>query len=121
MSNPTNIYILPRQPRWPVRLDPVAPPSLQKVVRTPPSTTTEPMEAHPITEMECHPLADLFPMMPDADLALLAEDIKANGLFDPIVTFEGQILDGRNRPKACQMAGVDPVFKAFEGDDPVTS
>jgi hypothetical protein len=58
--------------------------------------------------------------MPDADFAFLVEDIKANGLLTPIVTFEDKVLDGRNRLKACQLAGVDPVFKPFEGDDPVT-
>src|SRR5690348_7335436 len=103
----TDIAIVPREPRWPVRLDPVAPPSLRKVVRdTAPSTTEPTMEPHPITDMECHPLADIFPMMPDADFALLVEDIKANGLYDPIITFEGQILDGRHRFKACRAAGV---------------
>jgi hypothetical protein len=117
----TDIAIVPRQPRWPVRLDPVAPPSLRKVVRdTAPSTTEPTMEPHPITDMECHPLADIFPMISEEDLTFLAEDIKANGLLTPIVTFENKVLDGRNRLKACQMAGVDPVFKDFEGDDPIT-
>ena len=49
----TDIQILPRQPRWPVRLDPVAPPALRKVLRDTTASTTEPtMEAHTITDME---------------------------------------------------------------------
>jgi hypothetical protein len=55
----TDIAIEPRQPRWPVRLDPVAPPSLRKAVRdTAPSTTEPAMETHPITDMEAHPITD---------------------------------------------------------------
>lgn len=69
--------------------------------------------------MEPHPIADTFPEMSDADLASLAEDIKAKGLVDPIITFEGKILDGRHRFKACRAAGVAPVFQPFEGEDPV--
>jgi hypothetical protein len=129
MKPVTDIAIVPRQPRWPVRLDPVAPPSLRKVVRdTASSTTTEPtmepiteMEAHPITDtdMEAHPLADIFPKMSEVDLATLAADIKKNGLLLPIFTYKGQILDGRHRYKPCQIAGIEPRFEEFTGDDPV--
>jgi hypothetical protein len=52
-------------------------------------------------------------------LRSLAEDIKKNGLEEPIVLFEDKILDGRNRHKACNLAGVDPNFTEFTGDDPV--
>jgi DNA-binding Lrp family transcriptional regulator len=48
-----------------------------------------------------HPAAELFPLMPEAELKELAEDIKTNGLRAPIVGWasdEGQfLLDGRNR------------------------
>jgi hypothetical protein len=56
--------------------------------------------------MEAHPAADLFPMMSEAELRNLADDIKANGLNHPVVIYEGQVLDGRNRSRACKMAGV---------------
>jgi len=49
---------------------------------------------------------------------VLAADIGTNGLAEPIVLLDGQILDGRNRHAACSLAGVDPSFSEFVGDDP---
>lgn len=56
-----------------------------------------------------HPAADAFPMMSDAELEELAADIAANGLRHPLVfTHDGAMLiDGRNRLRACQIAGVE--------------
>jgi len=59
-------------------------------------------------EFEAHPAADLFPMMTDAELDDLAADIKANGQLETIRRYEGKILDGRNRYRACEKAGVRP-------------
>lgn len=64
---------------------------------------------------ELHPLCTLFPRMPDAELQQLAEDIAANGLQQPIVLHDGMILDGGNRYRACQLAGVEPTFVQFNG------
>jgi ParB-like chromosome segregation protein Spo0J len=60
--------------------------------------------------MRIHPAAELFPMMTPEELRGLAEDIKRHGLRRPIVRFEGTVLDGRNRLKACEMEGVTPTF-----------
>jgi len=67
--------------------------------------------------MKKHPLADLFPPMTADEMASLVEDIKANGLAQPIVTHEGEILDGRHRYQACLQAGVEPQFTEFRGSD----
>jgi ParB-like chromosome segregation protein Spo0J len=65
---------------------------------------------HPV-----HPIADLFPMMTDEELANLAADIKANGLIHPVVLDKnGVLLDGRNRDRACQIAGIEPTTVLFE-------
>jgi ParB-like nuclease domain len=67
-----------------------------------------------------HPVADAFPAMSSAELQELADDIRANGLAHPIVRDRnGVILDGLNRLRACEIAGVEPRFTVFEGDDPV--
>jgi ParB family chromosome partitioning protein len=49
----------------------------------------------------------------------MAESIKEQGQILPIVTYEGLILDGRNRYKACLIAGVKPRFEEYTGDDPL--
>jgi ParB-like nuclease domain len=66
-----------------------------------------------------HQFANLFPMLADDSLQQLAEDIKDRGLLDPIMLLEGQILDGRCRYAACEIAGVEPKFEQYGGDDPL--
>lgn len=69
-------------------------------------------------EIPVHPAAMLFPMMFGEDLGNLADDIAANGLMEPIVIYHGQILDGRNRLAACEMASVEPRFIEVNGELP---
>lgn len=69
-------------------------------------------------QMRVHPLADAFPMMPDDELEELAEDIRANGLNEPLVIDkEGRLIDGRNRLAACDKASVKPKFRTYEGSE----
>lgn len=65
-----------------------------------------------------HPYADKYPMLSDEGIEALAYDIIANGLIEPITTTpDGTvILDGRNRLRACDLAGVEPVFVVHDGD-----
>jgi N6-adenosine-specific RNA methylase IME4 len=66
-----------------------------------------------------HPLAELFPMMADADIASMADDICTFGQRHKIVLLDGLVLDGRNRQAACVIADVEPEYEAYEGDDPL--
>lgn len=69
--------------------------------------------------MKFHPIAEIFPMLPEAELKELAEDIKQNGQSVPILLYDGQILDGRNRFRACEIAGASPEYEIYKGEDPL--
>jgi ParB-like chromosome segregation protein Spo0J len=68
--------------------------------------------------LEAHELANLLPMIDDANFANLKADIEKNGVLEPILIFEGRILDGRNRYRAGkEVRRLTPAkFKMFEGD-----
>lgn len=71
--------------------------------------------------MKDHPLAGIFPLMAQSELDELATDIKARGQRAPITTYEGKILDGRNRHRACLIAKAEPKFREFKnGEDPLS-
>ena len=66
---------------------------------------------------DTHPASEMFPIMLEKDIKELADDIRINGLREPITTFGGKVLDGRNRIKACEIAGVDPIFSELQPDE----
>jgi hypothetical protein len=69
--------------------------------------------------MNFHDVANLFPMMETDEFENLVTDVKRHGLIEPIWTYEGLILDGRNRYLACQAAEVEPKFREYQGDNPL--
>ena len=66
-----------------------------------------------------HPLADMFPMIPEVERKLLADDIVTFGQRDPIILLDGMVLDGRNRQWACGFAEIEPIYEQYNGDDPL--
>ena len=68
------------------------------------------------TRYPLHPACKLFPKLGDVELRELANDLRANGLQNPIVLLDGKILDGRNRHAACKLAKVKPRFEEWKGD-----
>lgn len=73
-----------------------------------------------LSNLKIHPAAAVFPMLSDDELAELADDIRQNGLNHPLVVAEvnGEtvLVDGRNRLRACRLAGVEPEVIRFDGD-----
>jgi ParB-like chromosome segregation protein Spo0J len=67
-------------------------------------------------QYEHHPLAEMFPLLKDAEFDDLVEDIRKHGLREPIILFEQKVIDGRNRERACIKAGVEPRYRSMEFD-----
>lgn len=63
--------------------------------------------------LEFHPIANCWRLIEGEDFDNLVKDISEHGLHTPIVLFENKILDGRNRYRACELAGVTPDFIAY--------
>lgn len=64
--------------------------------------------------MPAHPVADAFPMIEGAEFDALVADIKEHGQREAIVVHDGQILDGRNRYRACRQVGIVPRFVQWD-------
>jgi len=67
---------------------------------------------------EHHPAADLFPMMTASEFEQLKTDISEHGIREPAWTFNGTILDGRNRARACDELGMVLPTREYTGADP---
>lgn len=66
--------------------------------------------------MKVHPVAEIFPMIPASseEFLGLVDSIHEEGLREPIVMHNGQLVDGRNRLAACKAANVQPRFVEWE-------
>jgi hypothetical protein len=71
-----------------------------------------------------HQIANIFPMLNPTSIEFraLVDDIKENGLREPITLYEDKVLDGRNRCLALQASGREiekDNFRTFTGKDPI--
>jgi hypothetical protein len=64
--------------------------------------------------MKLHKYCALLPRMMAEEYQLLKTDIQAHGLLEPIVTYEGSILDGRHRYNICEELAVQLVYVEFQ-------
>ena len=78
--------------------------------------------------LDAHPLAERIPAMSPEEYEQLVDDIGAHGLREPIVIYDGKILDGRHRYRAlhelaergnCEAVNpeADALFTEFTGDE----
>ena len=94
--------------------------AVPSAVPAPPEKPPMPMLGQPIPgAKDFHELANLLPMTSTEGYAQLRDDIKKFGLLEPITVWDGRILDGRNRAKACYELGIEPKYVEYEGNDPV--
>lgn len=71
-----------------------------------------------MSDLQFHDAAAIFPLMTGDDFDKLVEDIREHGLREPVAMLDGKILDGRNRYRACLLAGVKCQSKTIKTDDP---
>jgi len=69
--------------------------------------------------MKIHPAAELFPMMQGASFESFKESIQRQGQLEPAKFYKGQLLDGRNRLKACEELSIDLLSVDVTVDDPI--
>jgi len=67
-------------------------------------------------EMEIHRYGKIFPLATEKELNVMVKSIRRIGLRKPIVLYEGKILDGKVRYKACEMAGVEPHYEEYDSE-----
>lgn len=71
-------------------------------------------------EFTQHPLSAAFPSMSASEFSELVSDIQANGLEYPIMLYQGMVLDGWHRYKACvQLGQTAETYTLPEREDPV--
>lgn len=70
-------------------------------------------------ELEFHPIANVFPLLEGDEFKELCKDVREQGQQQPILTYEGMILDGRNRYRACLEVGEEPWTETWSGSNPV--
>ena len=72
-----------------------------------------------VKDYEFHDLCLLFPPADEMTIEEMSYDIQKNGLSDPVVLYDGKILDGRNRYLSFKKAGLQPRTVEYKGKDPL--
>jgi hypothetical protein len=58
----------------------------------------------------------MFPPMTDEEYVGLRDDIAINDQRDPILTYQGKVVDGRGRLRACEELGREPITAEWNGE-----
>jgi hypothetical protein len=67
-----------------------------------------------MTSYEAHEFTLIFPPMSEPEFAAFEEDIREQGQQEAIILYEGKILDGLHRHRACQELGREPRVVRFD-------
>lgn len=66
-------------------------------------------------QLERHPLSKLWPDMPEAQFNELRDDISKHGQRYPLTVYDGKIIDGWHRYRACIALRIKPAVSKFKG------
>lgn len=73
-----------------------------------------------VMPLEVHTIAKIFPSMSDSEFQHLKEDIAAHGQREAVWLYEGKILDGRHRARACEELDRPLRTVEYDGFDPTS-
>src|SRR5437879_5385544 len=60
-------------------------------------------------------LTTMFPPMTEEEFRLLVADIRHHGLQEPLWRYQGKIIDGVHRYRACRLLGIEPTYHEWDG------
>lgn len=61
-----------------------------------------------------HHISSYLPLLEDEEFDALVEDIREFGQVESAILYEGKILDGRNRYRACKKLGIDLIVREWK-------
>lgn len=67
-------------------------------------------------ELRLHPVVRLFPRMTEEEFTALVEDIKEHGQREPVLIYNGRIIDGRHRWLACEQLEIECEVEEWDGE-----
>jgi hypothetical protein len=84
---------------------------------TPPAAAGPPASPPPDLppDLPVHEVAELFPPPTEAEYQDLKEGIRAHGQLVPAWKYEGKLIDGRSRARACRELGLDLRVQEWGG------
>jgi|GEM_PF-3187041 len=72
------------------------------------------VDPEPAPRLPFHEYSTIFPLMSPDEFKALTEDLRENGLREPITIHDGKIVDGRNRYEACLKLGIEPTLVPWD-------
>jgi hypothetical protein len=77
--------------------------------------TTKPGEWSDTKDYEFHPLSMRFALMEGEEFEDFADDVFRTGQKETVKLYQGKIIDGRNRYRACKARGIPCRFENWNG------
>lgn len=69
-------------------------------------------------QLTVHPACAAYPDLEAAELQELADSIEEHGQLEPCWVYHNQLIDGKNRQRACELKKIKPNFEQWYPTDP---